>query len=286
MNENNNKEIVEVVVEASNTMPEVSMIRTLNVSGAVKQEILTNVLLPLIGEENLTIGESSIAWDMSKLDVVSLKAIEKALIERAKMGFFGDEEAIKVVAQPALNQAMVNDCIYYVAQSNASLDKFINEVLVFANIDRKKQVVLKQPHSLAVMQITMPVVIVTGLTPQEMGKVRSNANWKKWGITGGKIVGNITSGAGLMAHTLFEEAVAPAAVNLSIAGAKITKTAVITSSKIADVVVDEGSKAILEIAESLSDSEGFGKAKERVMAAWAIASKKDPNKAEADVISF
>lgn len=262
-------------------------IRTLNVTGIIAQEILNNVLIPLVGEEALTISDDSIAWDMAKLNVVQLKAIEKALIERAKMGMFGDENVIKTVATPELNQALVNDCIYYVAQSQASLEKFVDEVLVFANIDKARQVQLRQPHSLQVMQITMPVVIVTGLTPQEMGKVRSNANWKKWGITGGKIVGNLTSGAGLMAHTIFEEAVAPAAVNLSIAGAKIAKSAVITSSKIADVVVDEGSKAILEIAESLSESDGFGKAKERVMKAWAIASKKDPNKDNAaDVISF
>lgn len=268
-----------------------SAIRTITITEENKvgvEEIIKNVLTPLIGADNITSNETTISWDMEGLEPKTIKALEKALIERAKLGLLGSNSETGLVdaVSPELNMALTTDCIYYVAQSKASLDKFVDEVLVFAGVGRDKVVILTTPHSAQVLQIQKPVVIACGLTPQEMGKVRSNANWKKWGITGGKIVGNITSGAGLMAHTLFEEAVAPAAVNLSIAGAKIGKTAFITSAKIGDVFIEEGSKAILEITEVLAQSEGTGKAKERIMQAWAIVAKKDPNNMQNDVISF
>lgn len=252
------------------------------------EEAINNVLVPLLGAESLTINEEAVAWNQEGIDPIILKALEKALIERAKLGLLGVNEQTGLVDTivPELNVALTRDCIYYVGQSQASFNKFIEEVLVFSGIEKERQVILTAPHSPQVLQIQMPVVIVCNLTPQEMGKIRSNSNFKKWGIAGGKIIGNVTSGAGLMAHTLFEEAIAPASVNLSLAGAKIAKSAVIAGAKIGDVVVEEGSKAILEIAQTLSQSNGMGKAKERIMEAWAIASKKDPNKMDNDIISF
>lgn len=268
-----------------------SNIRTITITNGNKagvEETIKNVLTPLIGAENLTISENTVSWNQEELNVITLKALEKALIERAKLGLLGVNEETGIVdsVSPELNLSLTADCIYYIGQSQASFQKFIEEVLVFANIDTTRQVILSAPHSAQVLQIQKPVVIVCNLTPQEMGKIRSNANFKKWGITGGKIVGNLSSGAGLMAHTIFEEAIAPATVNLSIAGAKISKSAIITAAKVGDVVLDEGSKAILEIAETFSNSNGYGKAKERIIQAWAIASKKDPNNMANDNISF
>lgn len=252
------------------------------------EETINNVLVPLIGAESLTLDENSVSWSEEGLSVIYLKALEKALIERAKLGLLGVNEQTGTVDSviPELNMGLTTDCIYYIGQSQASFQKFIEEVLVFSGIDKERQVILTAPHSAQVLQIQKPAVIVCNLTPQEMGKIRSNSNFKKWGIVGGKVIGNLSSGAGLMAHTVFEEAIAPASVNLSIAGAKIMKSAVITGTKIGDVVLDEGSKAILEIAETFSKSEGYGKAKERITQAWAIATKKDPNRLGNDTITF
>lgn len=254
------------------------------------EEIKNNVLIPLLGENALTVAEDSISWDQSLLDPVMLKALERTLIERAKMGLLGvNEEGTeidKTVIDPGLDLALTSDCIYYVAQSQASLNKFVEEVLTFSGIEEDRAVFVTAPHSPQVLQIQKPVIVVCNLTPQEMGKIRSNSNFKKWGIAGGKILSNVSSGAGLMAHTIFSEAVAPTAVNLSIAGAKMAKTALVTSTKIGDVLLDEGSKAILEIATTFSESNGYGMAKERIAKAWAIASKKDPSNASNDVISF
>lgn len=268
-----------------------SNIRTITINGRNKEgvtEAINNVLAPLVGAENLTITENAVAWDQEKLDIVTLKALEKALIERAKLGLLGVNEETGLVdtIMPELNVGITRDCLYYVGQSQASFQKFIEEVLVFSNVDKERQVILTAPHSAQVLQIQKPVVIVCNLTPQEMGKIRSNSNFKKWGIVGGKVIGNLSSGAGLLAHTVVEEALAPAAVNLSIAGSKILKSAAITGAKIGDVVVEEGSKAILEIAQTLSQSNGMSKAKERIMEAWAIASKKDINGIDDDIISF
>lgn len=266
-------------------------IRTITITATNKAgvtETVNNVLVPLLGAENLTVTEDSISWNQDNLDEITLKAVEKALIERAKLGLLGMNETTGVVdtISPELNVGITRDCIYYIGQSQASFNKFLEEVLVFSGIDKARQVTLTAPHSAQVLQIQKPVVIVCNLTPQEMGKIRSNSNFKKWGITGGKMIGNLSSGAGLMAHTLFEEAIAPASVNLSIAGAKIAKSTMIAGAKIGDVLLDEGSKAVLEIAETFSNSEGYGKAKERLAQAWAIASKKDPNRLDNDVISF
>lgn len=268
-----------------------STIRRITITNENKtgvEEVIKNVLTPLIGGDKITKDDKEVIWEMEGLEPKIIKALEKALIERAKLGLLGSNPETGEVdsVTPVLNIGLTTDCIYYVAQSKASLDKFIDEVLVFAGVGKDKVVTLSAPHSAQVLQIQKPVVIVCGLSPQEMGKIRSNANWKKWSITGGKIVGNITSGAGLMAHTIFEEAIAPATVNISIAGAKIGKTALITSAKVGDVFIEEGSKAILEIAETFAKSEGTGKAKERIMQAWAIVSKKDLNNLENDVISF
>ena len=56
------------------------------------EEIKNNVLIPLLGEDTLTIAENSISWDQSLLDDVTLKALERILIERAKMGLLGVNE--------------------------------------------------------------------------------------------------------------------------------------------------------------------------------------------------
>lgn len=266
-------------------------IRTIKINESNKlgvTETVNNVLVPLLGADNLTVAEDFISWDQTNLDSITLKALEKALIERAKMGLLGVNEETGLVDSivPELNIGLTRDCIYYVGQSQSSFQKFIEEVLVFSGIEKDRQVILTAPHSAQVLQIQKPVVIICNLTPQEMGKIRSNSNFKKWGIAGGKIVGNLSSGAGLMAHTIFEEAIAPASVNLSIAGAKVAKSAIIAGAKIGDVLLDEGSKAVLEIAETFSSSEGYGKAKERLLEAWAIATKKDPNRMDNDVISF
>ena len=266
-------------------------IRTIKINESNKlgvTETVNNVLVPLLGADNLTVAEDFISWDQTNLDSITLKALEKALIERAKMGLLGVNEETGLVDSivPELNIGLTRDCIYYVGQSQSSFQKFIEEVLVFSGIEKDRQVILTAPHSAQVLQIQKPVVIICNLTPQEMGKIRSNSNFKKWGIAGGKIVGNLSSGAGLMAHTIFEEAIAPASVNLSIAGAKVAKSAIIAGAKIGDVLLDEGSKAVLEIAETFSNSEGYGKAKERLLEAWAIATKKDPNRMDNDVISF
>lgn len=270
-----------------------TQIRTVKAKESFANELVKNVLTPLIGTEAITqsqdetTGLTGIAWDMDLLKPLQIKAIEKALIERAKLGFYGEnEQELKANVTPELNQALAVDCIYFAAQSPASLQKFKEEVLVFAGIDKAKQVEIKQPISPTVLQLTVPVVIVVGLTPCEMGKIKSSSNVKKWGMMGGKVLGNATSGAGLMAHTLFEEAVAPSAVNLTIAGAKIGKSAVVAGAKIADIVADEGSKAILEVAETFRDAEGFSNAKGRIMEAWSIVAKKDPNTAMDGTISF
>lgn len=258
-------------------------------------ELCKNVLNVIIGENAAQMsaieGETDkyeITWDMEGLEGIKLKAIEKALIERAKMGYYGQsEEEIGKNVIPALNQLIVKDCIYFAAQSPASLEKFKDEVLVFSGVRKDRLIEIKQPVAPSAMQIVIPVVIAVGLTPQEMGKVKSNSNYKKWGMVAGKVLGNVTSGGGMMAHTIFEEAIAPSAVNLSIAGAKIGKSAVVTGFKIADVVADEGSKAMLEIAETFAEAEGFSNAKERIKTAWGLVTKKDPNKQEDDgVISF
>lgn len=258
-------------------------------------EVCNNVLNPILGADVAQItaveGETDkyeVTWDMEGLENIQLKAIEKALIERAKLGYYGsDEKQIKESVVPNLNQLIVKDCIYFAAQSPASLEKFKNEVLVFSGVRKDRLVEIKQPVAPSAMQIVIPVVIAVGLTPQEMGKVKSNSNYKKWGMVAGKVLGNVTSGGGMMAHTIFEEAIAPSAVNLSIAGAKIGKSAIVTGAKIADVVADEGSKAVLEIAEVMAEAEGFSNAKERIKTAWSLVTKKDPNKQEDDgVISF
>lgn len=260
----------------------------------IANELCNNVLRPIIGEEapQVTAVEESnhyeVTWDMEGLQAIQLKAIEKALIERAKMGYYGESpEEVKANIAPELNQLIVKDCIYFAAQSPASLEKFKGEVLVFSGVRQDRIVEIKQPVSLQAMQIAVPVVIAIGLTPQEMGKVKSNSNYKKWGIAAGKVLGNVTSGAGMMAHTIFEEAIAPSAVNVSIAGAKIAKSGLVAGAKIADVVADEGSKAILEIAQVMAEAEGFSNAKGRIQEAWRLVTKKDPNKPEDDgVISF
>lgn len=268
--------------------------RTLKVGKTNAEELITNVLAPILGGvELLTVDDSDpnlkvVTWDMEALSMLQLKAIEKALIERAKLGFLGDsEDAIKEAVTPNLNPALCADCIYYVANNIASLTKFKEEVLVFSGVHGDRYVEIKQPHSLEITQITKSVVIVCNLSQQEIGKIRSNANFKKWGIVGGKVLGNVTSGAGLMAHTIFEEAIAPSAVNLSIAGAKIGKTAIITANKITNVMVDEGSKAVLEVVQSLKDENGYADAKVRLKEAWRIATKKEDSEGPFDdVISF
>lgn len=266
--------------------------RTLKVEKKYAQDIIGNVLGKIVDSSLLTVDESdasvtAISWDMESLDVLQLKAIEKALIERAKLGFLGDnEQAIQEAVIPSLNPALVADCIYYVANNLASLTKFKEEVLTFSGVGADRYVEISQPHNTEILQITKPVVIVCGLSQQEIGKIRSNSNFKKWSIVGGKVLGNVTSGAGLMAHTLFEEAIAPSAINLTIAGAKIGKTAIVTGNKIANVLVDEGSKAILEIAQSLQEEQGYANAKERIKTAWMLATKKDPSNVADDVISF
>lgn len=270
------------------------MRKVLTYNEEVANELCNNVLKPILGEDvpQVTAVEESgcfeVSWDMEGVSAINLKAIEKALIERAKMGYYGQsEEERKANIVPELNQLIVKDCIYFAAQSPASLEKFRNEVLVFSGVDKGRQVQIQQPISLQAMQISIPVLIIVGLTPQEMGKVKSNSNYKKWGIAAGKVLGNVTSGGGMMAHTIFEEAIAPSAVNLSIAGAKIAKSGLVAGAKIADVVADEGSKAVLEIAQVMAEAEGFSNAKDRIQEAWRLVTKKDPSKVDNDgVISF
>lgn len=255
----------------------------------VAKAIQTNIFELLLGDNDYTTvkdeGCTIISYDMDNLSESGFKIIEYALIQYAKLGYLGETpEEIQASVEPGFNMGVTNDCMFYIAQNESSLKKFTDEVLRFSDVSLNNCVEIRVPVNNKALQLTKPAVIVTNLTPQQRGKIKSSSNFKKWGMTGGKIINNVTSGVGLMAHTIVDEAIAPSAVNLGVAGSKIMKSAVVSGARIVDVIVDEGAQAILEVANVVDSAQGFSKAKERVTEAWSLISKKKPN--DDDFISF
>lgn len=224
------------------------MQRKLSGKREIVEEIINNVLLPIVGENLMVVDsedETACTWDTDELHELHVRMIETMLYHRKQ------SDLLEGVTFEIAEEAILEGSYHVVTTDPVKANAIIDDVFKTAGVSETKMFMCKQPLALDMLNFSTYAVLAVGLTPEEEKAINTSFNVKKFGAKVSKTVQTVGTAAHGSAKIVMKDIVTPTAEIAGKLGGTIAAGTVNAGFKGAMTFADEftGSVSIKELKE-------------------------------------
>lgn len=224
------------------------MIRKLSGDKNIVAEIITNVLLPIVGE-NLTAveneNETACTWNTDDIHELHVRMIETMLYHRSQEGL------LENITFDLCEESILEGSYHIVCTDPVKANSIVDDVFKTAGVSPSKIYMCRQPLAQDMLNFCTYAVLAVGLTPEEEKAINTSFNVKKFGAKVSKTVQTVGTAAHGSAKIVMKDIVTPTAEITAKLGGTIAAGTVNAGFKGAVTFADEftGSVSIKELKE-------------------------------------